>query len=79
MPSSSSGRLRQPVILVDIMDTVVTDPFFEHMPRFFGMTFKDLLASKHPTGVEHKQAAVGVALPGSGLVPACVSYFSVFA
>lgn len=25
------------------------DPFFAHMPRFFGMTFQELLAAKHPT------------------------------
>ncbi|WIA18095.1 hypothetical protein OEZ85_009574 [Tetradesmus obliquus] len=31
------------------MDTIVSDPFFEHMPRFFNLTFKELLAAKHPT------------------------------
>ncbi|KAL4452447.1 hypothetical protein ABPG75_008109 [Micractinium tetrahymenae] len=31
------------------MDTVVYDPFFQDMPRFFNCTFKELLASKHPT------------------------------
>ena len=25
------------------------DPFFEHTPKHFGMTFKELLAAKHPT------------------------------
>lgn len=40
---------QQPVILLDIMDTIVSDPFFEHMPRFFNLTFKELLAAKHPT------------------------------
>lgn len=28
---------------------VVYDPFFHDMPRFFGCTFKELLAAKHPT------------------------------
>lgn len=27
----------------------MTDPFYEHMPSHFGMTFKELLAAKHPT------------------------------
>jgi FMN hydrolase / 5-amino-6-(5-phospho-D-ribitylamino)uracil phosphatase len=27
----------------------VKDPFYEHMPPHFGMTFKELLAAKHPT------------------------------
>ncbi len=25
------------------------DPFFQDMPKFFGMPFKQLLAEKHPT------------------------------
>ncbi|GLC37180.1 hypothetical protein PLESTB_000988600 [Pleodorina starrii] len=45
---ASSGAQR-PVILMDIMDTVVYDPFFHDMPIFFEMSFKELLASKHPT------------------------------
>lgn len=47
---SSSMDTSKPVLLLDIMDTIVTDPFFEHMPRFFNMSFKELLAAKHPTG-----------------------------
>eukprot|EP00195_Chlamydomonas_chlamydogama_P009862 CAMPEP_0202903740 /NCGR_PEP_ID=MMETSP1392-20130828/26080_1 /ASSEMBLY_ACC=CAM_ASM_000868 /TAXON_ID=225041 /ORGANISM="Chlamydomonas chlamydogama, Strain SAG 11-48b" /LENGTH=189 /DNA_ID=CAMNT_0049591061 /DNA_START=136 /DNA_END=705 /DNA_ORIENTATION=- len=31
------------------MDTVVVDPFFDHMPKFFGMTFQELMKAKHPT------------------------------
>ncbi|KAI8464670.1 MAG: HAD-like domain-containing protein [Monoraphidium minutum] len=31
------------------MDTIVQDPFFEHMPRFFDLSFQELLAAKHPT------------------------------
>lgn len=30
-------------------DTLVKDPFYEHMPRYFNMTFKELCASKHPS------------------------------
>lgn len=44
--SSAAGP---PVLLLDIMDTVVYDPFFLDMPRFFGISFKELMAAKHPT------------------------------
>lgn len=37
------------VILWDVMDTLVRDPFREVMPAFFGMNFKDLLRTKSPT------------------------------
>lgn len=49
-PQQQQQPAQQSVILFDVMDTIVTDPFFEHMPRFFNMTFKELLAAKHPTG-----------------------------
>lgn len=49
-PAEACGNPGQPpVLLLDIMDTVVYDPFFQDMPRFFGITFKELLAAKHPT------------------------------
>lgn len=62
MPTAAAAAAtQQPVLLLDIMDTVVTDPFFEHMPRFFEMTFKELLAAKHPTGWHpaHRTACMG--------------------
>lgn len=31
-----------------VQDTVVYDPFFKDMPRYFNMEFKELLAAKHP-------------------------------
>eukprot|EP00983_Pelagomonas_calceolata_P082701 1155994-Pelagomonas_calceolata.AAC.5 len=37
-----------PLTLYD-RDTVCTDPFFQAMPAHFGMSFKELLAAKHPT------------------------------
>jgi HAD superfamily hydrolase (TIGR01509 family) len=37
------------VILWDVMDTLVRDPFFTHMAGFFGLTFDELLRRKHPT------------------------------
>jgi len=39
----------QPILLLDVMDTLVSDPFYEAMPRHFNMPFRDLLAQKHPT------------------------------
>lgn len=32
-----------------VQDTIVTDPFYEHMPPHFGMTLNELFAAKHPT------------------------------
>ena len=37
----------EPVLLLDVMDTLVTDPFFEHMPRFFNMSFNMESHSPH--------------------------------
>jgi HAD superfamily hydrolase (TIGR01509 family) len=37
------------VILWDVMDTLVRDPFFTHMAGFFGLSFEELLARKHRT------------------------------
>lgn len=38
-----------PILLLDIMGTVVHDPFFVEVPRFFGMELRDILRAKHPT------------------------------
>lgn len=37
------------VVLFDVMDTLVRDPFYEEMPAFFGCTLEELLAAKSPT------------------------------
>lgn len=37
------------LILWDIMDTLVRDPFFTHVASFLGVSFDELLAKKHPT------------------------------
>lgn len=45
-------RLAEPVhtiLLWDVMGTLVHDPFFEEMPEFFGLSFEELLAVKHPS------------------------------
>ena len=42
------GRVMRPVVLWDVMGTLVHDPFFTEMPDFFGMTFDAMLQAKHP-------------------------------
>ena len=37
------------VVLLDVMGTLVHDPFFVEVPRFFGVDLKALVATKHPT------------------------------
>ena len=37
------------IVLFDVMDTLVVDPFRVHIPAFFGLTLRELLAQKHPT------------------------------
>jgi FMN hydrolase / 5-amino-6-(5-phospho-D-ribitylamino)uracil phosphatase len=36
------------VLLLDVMGTLVHDPFFVEMPAHFGLGFAELLAQKHP-------------------------------
>lgn len=38
-----------PVLLLDVMDTLVVDPFHRELPAFFGLTLPAYLAQKHPT------------------------------
>jgi len=45
----SKASSSKPVILFDIMDTVVCDPFYQHVPKFFDLSFKELLQVKHPS------------------------------
>ena len=33
---------RRPVILLDVMDTLVVDPYYHAMPAFFGLSRKEL-------------------------------------
>lgn len=40
---------RRPILLFDVMDTLVREPFFTDVPAFFGMTLDELFAQKHPT------------------------------
>ncbi len=36
-------------LLLDVMDTVCHDPFYDEMPKLLGMSFHEMLRSKHPT------------------------------
>lgn len=38
-----------PILLFDVMDTLVRDPFYHDIPAFFGMSMKELMECKHPT------------------------------
>ncbi|GAQ84644.1 haloacid dehalogenase-like hydrolase (HAD) superfamily protein [Klebsormidium nitens] len=44
-----STKRKLPVLLFDVMDTLIRDPFYEDMPKFFKLTLKELFAVKHPT------------------------------
>ncbi len=41
--------MTRPVLLFDVMDTLIADPFHHAIPSFFGLTLTELLAEKHPT------------------------------
>ena len=46
MPSTEETKPL--AVLLDIMETVVTEPFLEVMPRYFNMSAKEFLAEKDP-------------------------------
>ncbi|KAJ6720963.1 ALPHA-D-GLUCOSE 1-PHOSPHATE PHOSPHATASE [Salix viminalis] len=68
MPIVSSFPIRKqqnvnnrklPILLFDIMDTIVRDPFYHDVAPFFGMSFKELMESKHPTAwIEFEEGRV---------------------
>jgi len=47
--TNNTNERKLPVLLFDIMDTLVRDPFYQDVPAFFGMPFKELIDVKHPT------------------------------
>lgn len=47
--SAMEERRKLPVLLFDVMDTIIRDPFYEDIPAFFGMSMKELMECKHPT------------------------------
>lgn len=53
------------VLLLDVMSTLVYDPFHEVMPAFFGMTMAEMMAAKHPSAwieFEHGRMDAGTFL-----------------
>lgn len=53
------------VLLLDVMGTLVHDPFYDVMPAFFEMSFDELMAAKHPTAwveFEHGRMDAGAFL-----------------
>ncbi|KAK8590135.1 hypothetical protein V6N12_024518 [Hibiscus sabdariffa] len=44
-----TNNRKLPILLFDIMDTIVRDPFYQDVPAFFGMSLKELIECKHPT------------------------------
>ncbi len=40
---------RRPILLLDVMGTLVYEPFYVEVPEFFGMTLEELIDAKHPT------------------------------
>ncbi|XP_047167644.1 flavin mononucleotide hydrolase 1, chloroplatic [Vigna umbellata] len=47
--TNNTNERKLPVMLFDIMDTLVRDPFYQDVPAFFGMSLKELIDIKHPT------------------------------
>jgi HAD superfamily hydrolase (TIGR01509 family) len=41
--------VQQPILLFDVMETLVSEPFFTAMPRFFAMPVDELRLQMHPT------------------------------
>ncbi len=41
-----------PVLLLDVMGTLVHDPFYVEVPRFFGTPLRQLVVRKHPSAWE---------------------------
>ena len=39
----------KPILLLDVMSTLVTEPYEEEVPRFFGMTLEELWEVKDPS------------------------------
>jgi len=41
--------MTRPVLLLDVMSTLVYDPFMVEMPAFFGLTLEEMFRDRHPT------------------------------
>jgi FMN hydrolase / 5-amino-6-(5-phospho-D-ribitylamino)uracil phosphatase len=52
--------VRPAVLFLDVMDTLVHEPFFREMPAHFGLSLEELVAAKHPTAwVEFELGRLG--------------------
>jgi len=48
-----------PIVLCDVMQTLVHEPYYEELPAFFGMTLEQLGAAQHPTAwVEFEEGRI---------------------
>lgn len=57
-----SAPERKPALLLDVMGTLVSDPFFDVIPAFFGLTLEAYLDAKHPTAwIEFERGALSPA------------------
>ncbi len=48
-PPTPSSVAARPALLLDVMGTLVHDPFFVEVPRALGMPLAEVVAQKHPT------------------------------
>lgn len=48
LSGKENEKRKLPILLFDIMDTIVRDPFYHDVPAFFGMSMKELIECKHP-------------------------------
>ena len=47
------------LVLLDLMGTLVREPFYRDVPEFFGMSLRELLSIKHPTSwLEFENGAI---------------------
>ena len=61
MIAEMDARAR-PLILFDVMGTLVYNPFFREIPAFFGLTYAELLRLRHPTSwIEFETGAISEA------------------
>jgi HAD superfamily hydrolase (TIGR01509 family) len=50
---------KRPILLFDVMETLINEPFFVAVPDFFGMTVEELLEAVHPTSwIEFEEGVI---------------------
>ncbi|KAI6695505.1 hypothetical protein NL676_023215 [Syzygium grande] len=58
-PSTPRAERGRPILLFDVMDTIVRDPFYQDVPAFFGMPLKELIECKNPTAwIEFEEGSI---------------------